>query len=78
MFRINQLFSILLILMPFSLISGPAIPDITITFAILFLLFSLLYNKNFNTVLEFEWFKVSIYFWIYLLISSLFSYNFYS
>ncbi len=78
MFRINQLFSILLILMPFSLITGPAIPDITITLAILFLIFSLIYNKNFNKVLEFQWFKVSIYFWIYLLVSSLFSYKFYT
>ena len=43
---INNFFSVLLILLPLSLISGPAIPDITITFAVLFLLFYLFYNKN--------------------------------
>ena len=74
---INNFFSVLLILLPLSLISGPAIPDITITFAVLFLLFYLFYNKNIDEVFEFLWFKISFFFWLYLLASSLFAYNIY-
>lgn len=74
---INNFFSVLLILLPLSLISGPAIPDITITFAVLFLLFYLFYNKNIDEIFEFLWFKISFFFWLYLLASSLFAYNIY-
>ena len=42
----RKLFAFFLILLPFSLISGPAIPDITITFSSIFFLIYLIYNKN--------------------------------
>ncbi len=77
MHRINFFFSFLIILLPISLITGPAIPDITITISVIFLILSHLFKKKIFDLLQFNWFKLSLYFWIYLLLSSFFAYNFY-
>ena len=71
----RKLFAFFLILLPFSLISGPAIPDITITLSSIFFLIYLFYNKNIKYLIEYNWFKVSIVFWLYLLFASLFAFN---
>lgn len=77
MYRVNFFLSFLIILLPISLITGPAIPDITITLSVIFLILSHLFKKKIFDLLQFNWFKLSLYFWIYLLFSSFFAYNFY-
>jgi len=71
----RKLFAFFLILLPLSLISGPAIPDITITLSSIFFLIYLIFNKNIKHLIEYNWFKVSIVFWLYLLFASLFAFN---
>jgi len=75
---INKISFILLIfniLIPFSLITGPAIPDLTITFSGIFFLFIIIYKKNYNILFKNNIVLVSIFFWIYLLFISLFAEN---
>ena len=65
----------LIFLLPISLISGPAIPDISISFiAIIFFIFILL-EKNFEIFYKFDWIAFSIIFWLYLLLISFFAEN---
>jgi len=71
----RKFFSFFLILLPISLISGPAIPDITITLSSIFFLIYLIYNKNLKYLSAHNWFKTSIIFWLYLLLASLFAFN---
>ena len=71
----KKIFSIFLILLPISLISGPAIPDITITMSSIFFLIYLIYQNNIKYLYKHAWFKISVFFWCYLLFSSLFAYN---
>ena len=66
----------LLVLIPVFLITGPAIPDIIITFsAIFFLIINLFFKYNYD-VFNFNWFKISIIFWLFIIISSLFAFDF--
>ena len=57
------------------MISGPAIPDITITLSAIFFLIYIIYDKKIKHLIEYNWFKVSIFFWLYLLFASLFAFN---
>ena len=69
----RKFFAFFLILLPITLISGPAIPDITITLSAIIFLIYLIYNKNIKYLSEYNWFKISIFFWLYLLLASLLS-----
>ena len=71
----RKFFAFFLILLPISLISGPAIPDITVSLSSIFFLIYLIYNKNIKYLSEYNWFKISIIFWLYLLFASLFAFN---
>ncbi|MDC0057792.1 O-antigen ligase family protein [Pelagibacteraceae bacterium] len=71
----KKILSFFLILLPISLISGPAIPDITITLSSIFFLIYLIYKNNIKYLYEHSWLKVALVFWTYLLISSFFAYN---
>ena len=71
----KKLISFFLFLLPITLISGPAIPDITITFSSIFFLIYLSYYKNTKYLFENDWFKISLIFWIYLIVSSFFAFN---
>ena len=72
----KKIFCFLLLLVPILLITGPAIPDIIITFSGIFFLI-LTYFKKYNyQILNFGWFKISIIFWIFLIFSSIFALNF--
>ena len=71
----KKVFSFFIILLPISLISGPAIPDITITLSSIFFLCYVSYQNNIKYLYEHNWFKISLIFWSYLLFSSLFAYN---
>ncbi len=77
MYNLNQFISFLLIILPISLITGPAIPDISVVISIFFLFFYLVYNKNITDLFTFGWFRLFIIFWVYLLVSSLFAYSTY-
>ena len=71
-FNLRSISLYLIYLLPISLITGPAIPDISITLVgILFLIHSF-YNKNFFWIKEY-WVKAGILFWLMLIILSFFS-----
>ena len=73
--RISIFFLLSISLLPISLISGPAIPDITITFSIIFFLFLIIYQKKYRELLNDNIFRISIIFWFYLLFISFFAEN---
>ena len=75
--KISSFLILLISLIPFTLISGPAIPDITITFSSLFFLFYISYKKEFTVLFTNNIFKISLFFWTYLLIISFFAENTY-
>ena len=75
---INKISFVLLIfniLIPFSLITGPAIPDITITFSGIFFIFITVYKKNYVIFTKSNIIKISISFWLYLIFITLFAEN---
>jgi len=73
--KISIFFTFLIIILPISLISGPAIPDLTITFSSIFFLFLIYYKKNFELLLENNLLILSIFFWGYLLLISIIAEN---
>ena len=72
----KKIFSFLLLLIPLFLIVGPAIPDIVISFSSIFFLIFIFFIKKDYQITNFIWFKISIIFWIFLIISSFFAYDF--
>ena len=62
----KKIFCFLLLLVPVLLITGPAIPDIIITFSGIFFLILTYFKKYDYQILNFSWFKISIVFWIFL------------
>ena len=71
----KSLFSYIFLLIPLFLITGPAIPDIVITFGGLFGIFYILYQKEYDNFIKLNLFRISIVFWISLILISFFSYN---
>ncbi len=71
----EKLFRYLYLLIPFFLITGPAIPDIIITIGLFFGIFYLIYQKEYDELIKINFFKISIIFWLSLLFISLFAYN---
>lgn len=73
--KINNIFIYLFLLVPLFLITGPALPDIIITFsAIYFLLYFIFIKKNYFIFKE-KLFLVSIFFWLILILISFFAVN---
>ncbi len=73
--KTRHIFSFLIVVLPISLITGPAIPDITISIGSIFFLIYLYINKEINIFSENNWLLISLIFWLYLLISGIFSYD---
>ena len=72
-FNINKFFLILFLFIPIFLITGPALPDITITFgAIFFLIYYILLKKNYF-IFKKNIFIISILFWFILILISFFA-----
>lgn len=71
----EKLFTILYLLIPLFLITGPAIPDIVITISLIFGIFYFIYFNEYKKLFHINFLKVSFIFWISLLFISLFSYN---
>ena len=60
--------------MPISLITGPAIPDISISLICIFFLIHSIKNKEFKWIGE-KWIRNSILFWLSLIFISFFAIN---
>ncbi len=73
--KINKLFIILLILLPIFLITGPAIPDIVITFSGIFFLTYILLDENKYEFINNRFVQISIIFWLSLIFISFFAIN---
>ena len=71
--KINQLFIILLILLPLFLITGPAIPDIIITFSGIFFLISIVFKEVRLVIVNNSFVQISIIFWLSLVFISFFA-----
>ena len=75
MLQSKNLISYLFLLIPLFLVTGPAIPDIVITLGILFGIFYTFYQKEHKNFIKLNLFRISIIFWICLILISFFSYN---
>ena len=73
--KINYFFIFFILLLPITLITGPAIPDLTVTFSGIFFLIYIYKNKSYKIFLKNSLVKFSIIFWIFLLFISMFSEN---
>ena len=71
----KNLFSYLFLLIPLFLITGPAIPDIVITLGVIFGIFYILYQKEYENFIKLNLLRISIIFWLSLIFISFFSYN---
>jgi len=71
----KNLLSYLYLLIPLFLITGPAIPDIVVTLGVLFGIFFILYQKENENFIKLNLFRISIVFWLCLILISFFSYN---
>ncbi len=75
MIQIKNIFIYLFLLIPLFLITGPALPDLTITFGVIFgLLYLLINNKNYD-IFNKNIVRISIFFWLSLILISFFSFN---
>ena len=74
MLKIEKIFSYLILLVPLFLITGPAIPDIVITFGVIFGIFYII-NEKYWWLFKINIIKISLIFWIGILFISLFAYN---
>jgi hypothetical protein len=75
--RIPLLLIYSIIILPITLITGPAIPDITITFTGIFFLLLIFLHKEYKFVIEKKIFLYSVFFWLYLVFISFFAENYY-
>ncbi len=74
-YQTKNIFFYLFLLIPLSLITGPAIPDLTITFGGIFALFYLfIKEKNFDLIKN-NFIQISLIFWISLILISFFAFN---
>ena len=73
--KISYFFIFLILILPVSLISGPAIPDITITLTGIFFLFYIFINQKLKEVFKNKFVILSFIFWFYLIFLSLFAIN---
>ena len=73
--KISYILTVLISLLPLFLITGPAIPDIVITFTGVFFIFFSIYEKNYFKLLNNNFIKFSFIFWLYLIFISIFAEN---
>ena len=74
-FDLRKISIILLYLLPISLLTGPAIPDISITLICIFFLLASIFNRNFTWIKK-HWIIASLFFWSSLVFTSFFSNNY--
>ena len=71
----KNILSYLYLLLPLFLITGPAIPDIIITLGGLFAIFYIVYQKEYENFIKLNLFRISIIFWLSLILISFFAYQ---
>ena len=72
--KIQKLSTFFILLLPITLITGPAIPDLSITFIGIFFLSYLIISKRYNALNE-GWVLSILIFWMCLQIASIFATN---
>ena len=60
--KIEKFAYLLILILPLSLIAGPAIPDISITLVGLYFLSLLFFKKRFLDIYTYKWVLISIFF----------------
>ncbi|MDC1060314.1 hypothetical protein OAQ43_02350, partial [Alphaproteobacteria bacterium] len=71
----NNFFLLAFMLVPILLITGPALPDISVTFCSLFFLFNfIILKKNYNFLKD-NFFLVSVVFWFSIIFISFFAFD---
>ena len=75
--NIEFFFLIFILILPATLITGPAIPDITITLSGVFFLYYIFNKSIYLDILKDRFFLISFIFWIYLLFVSILAENHY-
>ncbi len=68
--KIESFFLFFLLILPITLVTGPAIPDITITLSGIFFLFYAFHKKIYSNLIKDPFFLISFIFWLYLLLIS--------
>src|SRR6056300_1164370 len=71
----NNFFLLIFMFVPVLLITGPALPDISITFSALFFLFNFIILKKDYNFFKDNFFLVSIVFWFSILFISFFAFD---
>ena len=71
----EKLFTYLFLFIPLFLITGPAVPDIIITLGLIFGVIYFVYLKEYLQLIKINFFRISILFWLSLILISFFSYN---
>ena len=69
----SKIFNYLFLLLPIFLITGPAIPDLIITFSSIFLIILIFYKKKYY-IFSNKLFLITIIFWLLIILISFFSY----
>tara|TARA_B100000686_G_C16784980_1_gene974605 strand:- start:1883 stop:3208 length:1326 start_codon:yes stop_codon:yes gene_type:complete len=75
--NINKFFIFFIIILPLSLITGPAIPDLSVVIGGIFFLFYFYIKDKYKIILQDSLVKFSIFFWLFLLFISFFAENTY-
>ena len=71
----NNFFLLIFMFVPVLLITGPALPDISITFCALFFLFNFIILKKDYSFFKDRFFLVSIIFWFSIIFISFFAFD---
>ena len=74
-YQIEKIYSYLFLLIPFFLITGPAIPDVIISTGAIFAILYIIFLRKYKQIFHFNILKITILFWISLIFISFFAYN---
>ena len=70
----KNFFNYIIYFFPILLVTGPAIPDLSLSIISIFFLYSVIKNNKFYLLNE-TWFKIGIFLWIWFLFISFFAQN---
>ncbi len=71
----EKIYSYLFLLLPFFLITGPAIPDVIISTGAIFAILYIIFLRKYKEIFHFNILRITILFWISLIFISFFAYN---
>ena len=73
--QIRNIFIFLFLLIPITLITGPAVPDLTITFGGIFCLIWIIFKEEKKHLVQNNFIQISFIFWLSLILISFFAFN---